>query len=246
MLRSFDVFDVRRFHEEGRHEVGLHAHRHGQFTCVISGVVSQETDAGIWVVPRDRLIWVPPHAAHSVRSDGVEGWLVLVPPSFTPRLPDRICVLESSALLRASLERLTTLDESDRKVASALSEVILLEIDHARTCGLEIPMPRSPRLRTIAERLLKEPNDDLLLDGWASEAALSRRSFTRHFVEETGLSFAVWRRRVIASRAVELLSAGESVSSVALAMGYESVSAFVAMFKRLHGAPPARFLSNSR
>ena len=43
--------------------------------------------------------------------------------------------------------------------------------------------------------------------------------------------------------AVELLGAGESVANVATALGYESVSAFIAMFKRLHGSSPARFMA---
>jgi AraC-like DNA-binding protein len=48
---------------------------------------------------------------------------------------------------------------------------------------------------------------------------------------------------IVARRAVELRSAGGSASFVAPALGYESVSAFIAMFKRLCGAPPGKFLA---
>jgi AraC-like DNA-binding protein len=98
-------------------------------------------------------------------------------------------------------------------------------------------------LRAIAQELLEAPADSRGLDEWAVVATMSTRSFTRHFEAETGMPFSEWRRRVAARRAVELLAAGESVADVASGLGYESVSAFIAMFKRLHGSSPARFMA---
>ena len=241
---TIETFQVERFHDDGRREVLPHAHDRGQFTCVLSGVVSQETEDGLWVVPRQRLVWIPPRIIHAARSKGpVEGWLAWAPARYARQLPDRVCVLRTSALLLAALERLTELSTADGPAADLLSQVILLELGQAEAEGLEIPLPRSPRLRAIAEGLLEAPADGGGLAEWARAAAMSTRSFTRHFERETGTSFADWRRRVSARRAIDLLSAGESVSAVALALGYESVSAFIAMFKRLYGQPPAKFLA---
>jgi AraC-like DNA-binding protein len=243
-MRQTDTFEAKRFRDDLGREVPPHAHDRGQFTCVISGAISQETPTRLWVVPRQRLVWTPPGVTHSARAAGpVEGWLVLVPPRFAARLPSQVCVLKTSALVLAILERLTELDDTNDATAKLLSRVILLELDRAEAVGLEIPLPRSRRLRAIADRLIDDPSEARSLDDWAREAALSRRSFTRHFEAETGLSFSQWHRRVVARQAIDLLSAGESVSSVALTLGYESVSAFIAMFKRLYGAPPARFVA---
>ena len=240
------VFEAVRFRDTQRRESRPHTHDRGQLTCVVAGVMHQETDTGVWIVPRQRLIWIPPATVHAGRSKGaVEGWLVLVPARHTVQLPARPCVLQTSRLLLAALERLTEVADANGPAAAILSQVILLELGEAEAQGLEIPMPRTPRLRAIAEQLIADPAGRDGLDTWARAAALSRRSFTRHFEHETGLSFGQWRRRVIAECAIERLSYGESVSSVALAMGYESVSAFVAMFKRLHGAPPAEFVAQS-
>jgi len=41
---------------------------------------------------------------------------------------------------------------------------------------------------------------------------------------------------------LELVAAGHKVSSVALDVGYESVSAFIAMFRRQYGESPRQFL----
>jgi AraC-like DNA-binding protein len=51
-----------------------------------------------------------------------------------------------------------------------------------------------------------------------------------------------WKRAVIAQHALELVAAGHKVSSVALDVGYESVSAFIAMFRRQYGESPRQFL----
>jgi AraC-like DNA-binding protein len=55
------------------------------------------------------------------------------------------------------------------------------------------------------------------------------------------MPFATWRRQVRMLAALERLAAGESVGTVAFAVGYESVSAFIAAFTRSHGATPGRW-----
>ena len=236
-------FEPRRFRYVGKHVMPPHAHERGQFTCIISGVLNQETDAGIWVVPQRRLVWIPPGTVHGAHSRGVvEGWLVLAPAYYAQRLPDRVCVLRTSHLLTAALERLTE-PNPPPGLTELLAPVILVELDEAIAEEMQVPFPRTPGLRAIAQELLEAPADARDLDDWARAAAMSTRSFTRHFEAETGMPFSEWKRRVIARRAVELLSSGESVADVAGGLGYESVSAVMAMFKRLHGRSPARFIA---
>jgi AraC-like DNA-binding protein len=43
-------------------------------------------------------------------------------------------------------------------------------------------------------------------------------------------------------RAQELLAAGTPVTTVALDLGYETVSAFIAMFRRAYGVTPTRYV----
>jgi len=82
-----------------------------------------------------------------------------------------------------------------------------------------------------------------VVDRLAGRARMSRRSFTRHFQSETGLSFSRWKRAVIAQYALERIASGHTVTNVAFDVGYESVSAFIAMFRRRYGASPREFLS---
>jgi AraC-like DNA-binding protein len=107
---------------------------------------------------------------------------------------------------------------------------------------LEVPMPSAPRILRAVQSALDRPNIAKDLDRLSKVAGMSRRSFTRHFRQETGLSFTRWNRAVIAHHALERIASGDKVSSVAFDVGYDSVSAFIAMFRRIYGAPPYAFL----
>ena len=74
---------------------------------------------------------------------------------------------------------------------------------------------------------------------------MSRRSFTRLFRKETGLSFVAWRQQACLVAALPRLAAGESVTSVAMALGYDNPAAFTTMFKRLLGVPPRSYLAQA-
>jgi AraC-like DNA-binding protein len=62
------------------------------------------------------------------------------------------------------------------------------------------------------------------------------------FREETGLSFVAWRQQACLVAALPRLAAGESVTTVAMALGYDNPAAFTTMFKRLLGVPPRNYL----
>ncbi|TKR55717.1 AraC family transcriptional regulator [Allopusillimonas ginsengisoli] len=64
---------------------------------------------------------------------------------------------------------------------------------------------------------------------------------TRRLVAETGFSFTEWRQRVRLLKALERLVAGRSVTAVALDLGYDNVSTFIALFKRIFGVTPGRY-----
>jgi AraC-like DNA-binding protein len=66
---------------------------------------------------------------------------------------------------------------------------------------------------------------------------------TRRFAAETGMPFSEWRQRARLMRALELLMAGQPVTGIALDLGYDSLSAFIAMFRRSLGVSPSKYLS---
>ncbi len=110
---------------------------------------------------------------------------------------------------------------------------------------LGLPMPRDARLQRIAQALTDDLADNRRLEQWAQWAALSPRTLSRRFVDETGFSFAEWRQQARLLRALEMLAADLPVTTVALELGYDNVSAFIAMFKRALGSTPSRYFHSS-
>ncbi len=237
------VLSTNRFGPAETHNMEWHFHDRGQFIFIESGLSTLQTEAGNWIIPIRRVAWLPPRVRHASHSNGpVKGWVVLTPSRIAKRLPKHVCVLRASNLMVAALERVTLLSGRERGLEALLWEVLLKEMRQSHLEEFELPLPRSPRIRRIAEAELKCPNVKDSLKLLASHAGVSKRSFTRHFLAETGMSFSEWKRTALALHAIKRIAAGNSVSSAAFDIGYESVSAFVAMFRRKYGTSPMKFL----
>ena len=220
-----------------------HRHRGGQFILVETGISHLLTELGAWIIPARRVAWVPPGVRHASRASGRgRGWVVLAPLTSSKALPQQVCVLRVSSLMRAALERLTRTESHDTPRRRLLWRVVASEMGDASPEPLEVPMPSAPRILRAVQSALDRPNIAKDLDRLSKAAGMSRRSFARHFRQETGLSFTRWNRAVIAHHALERIASGDKVSSVAFDVGYDSVSAFIAMFRRIYGAPPYAFL----
>lgn len=61
----------------------------------------------------------------------------------------------------------------------------------------------------------------------------------RLFLRETGMGFGDWCRRARILLSLPRLADGASILTIALEHGYDSPSAFAAMFRRELGVPPS-------
>jgi len=97
----------------------------------------------------------------------------------------------------------------------------------------------------VARALLENVADDRTLEEWAKCAGMSRRTFTRCFSAEMGMPFGRWRQQARLFAALERLAQHESVTNVAIAVGYDSLSAFIEMFLATLGTTPSRYFGGS-
>jgi len=74
---------------------------------------------------------------------------------------------------------------------------------------------------------------------------MSERTFSRLVVKETGMTFGLWRRQLHIVISLQLLTAGQSVQLVSEHLGYDSVSAFITMFKKSLGKSPRRYIKDT-
>jgi AraC-like DNA-binding protein len=108
---------------------------------------------------------------------------------------------------------------------------------------LHLPISSEPRLRRIAAALAEDPADRSTLAEWADHVALSESSLARLVARETGLTFGRWRQQLHLIVAIRELASGASVQQVSADLGYASVTAFITMFKKALGKPPAKYLT---
>ncbi|MCM5558584.1 helix-turn-helix transcriptional regulator [Pleomorphomonas sp. JP5] len=228
----------RLIESETTHCSPLHSHGQGQLTYIEQGVLSLEAEGRVWAVPPGSLHWIPAGVLHASRSHGeVRFWLTLVSDAFARRLPGHIAVLEASPLLVGALDRLRLLSAGDQ-LAKPLLDIVAHEVNTHAGNALGMRLPTPPRMRAWAQAFLASPSVKTSIDVVAKDVAMSRRSFTRHFEREVGMTFSAWKRAVIVHRATMRLAEGASVGEVALEVGYESVSAFIAMFRTACGRSP--------
>ena len=90
-------------------------------------------------------------------------------------------------------------------------------------------------------RLAEEPGDAATLADWATELGVDAKTIQRRFARETGMTFGQWRQQARLLHALERLALGDRVVDVALALGYDSPSAFATMFKRQFGETPSAY-----
>jgi AraC-like DNA-binding protein/quercetin dioxygenase-like cupin family protein len=225
-------------------ELARHRHRRSQLIYAAAGVVTVATDAGAWVAPPERAVWIPAGVAHAVKMVGaVSTRSVLVDADACRGRGDRCQVLIVSSLLRALLLAATEVPRRyDRDGRDGLVMALLVaEILQAPIVPLAVPFPRSATLARRCHAFLARPHAKVGIDDFRAPLGVSRRAFTRSFRRETGLSFAAWRTQACLVAALPRLAAGERVTSVAVDLGYDSPAAFATMFKRLLRIAPSRY-----
>jgi len=218
-----------------------HSHPRGQLIGCTRGAVTISTEAGAWIVPAGHAIWIPPDQLHGGQSFGSgAGWTAYFAPAACGLLPERprtvvVPPLLREAILRAASWQGDCVDEARQRIA----DLIVDETGRLPAEKLELPMPQDQRLRQIAQAFLSRPDDNRTLDNWASWAGLSSRTLSRRFPLETGLNFSEWRQKARLIRALELLADGYAVTTIALDLGYNSVSGFIALFRKAYGVTPS-------
>lgn len=230
-----------------KQETKPHTHQNGQFVYVQTGVLNLRTDHGSWIVPEGRLGWIPKDKPHSAQAlCAVAGWTILTDKRFEKILPKEICIIKASPLLLALLERIVHPNKEGEKFFKTIINLVLEELKSMETENLKVPLPKSRSLSTVALAVLDDLSSLNRLEDWAHMAGRSKRTFTRHFSSETGMTFDQWKKNAINLKAIELLAQGKQVSDVAYELGYESVSAFISMFKKHFGDTPMKFFKRTK
>jgi AraC-like DNA-binding protein/quercetin dioxygenase-like cupin family protein len=224
-----------------------HKHKRAQCLYAITGVLTVSTTQGSWVVPPRRALWIPAGVAHVVHMGGPTSTrsAYIVPETAEKAgLPEHCTVISVSPLLHALLSEAADLP-AEYELGGRddhLMRLLVSEIAGMPTLPLNTPLPQDPRLAQLCHAMIQSPSLEIDIDTMAHKADMSRRSFTRLFRQQTGMSFSNWRQQACLLAALARLGRGQSVTHVAIELGYSSTSAFTAAFRRTLGAAPSHYM----
>ncbi|WP_144639654.1 AraC family transcriptional regulator [Bordetella genomosp. 13] len=229
-------------------EQPVHLHRKGQLVLALRGGITCSVSKAMWMVPPHHAVWIPGGMPHSNRAtDNASICFLFVEPT-AANLPEQCCTLAVSPLVRELIQHLADQGQAyapDGPTAR-LAGVLVEQLGSMPVEQLHLPVSHHPKIRRIADVLARDPADRTTLAEWAGRLALSDRSLARLVQRETGLTFGRWRQQLHMIVAMQQLSAGATVQQVAGNLGYDSVTAFITMFKKSTGQPPGRYFAALR
>jgi AraC-like DNA-binding protein/mannose-6-phosphate isomerase-like protein (cupin superfamily) len=243
--RAGAVISTLTYSYKNGHRVPGHFHEEDQLLYGTDGAMAVTTEDGMWIVPPNRAVWIPANTSHSIVMSGPLTMKTLyLRPRLAKRLGRECRVLNISPLMRELLLEACRLEALYRRIPAhgRLIGVILDQMQEALSVPLRIPMPRDLRAAKLAAMVLADAGDRRPLAALCRSCGASKRTMERLFREETGLTVGRWRQQAGLARAIQLLAAGDQVTSIALEAGYSSPSAFIAMFRKTLGTTPARYL----
>jgi len=196
------------------------------------------------------MIYLPPEEKHEFSSSDYAGERIIVmykaAKNSGPFEPKR---LPLSQLLKEIIFYLLTHPKTKSK--SALCDIFKQTLSELIESNANIESPLHLKGRVKDDRLKKAISifeerfsEDIKIDKVARDSGLSVRNFTRLLVQETEMS----PKQLLVSFRIEeakrLLYSGSTVLDAAQAVGYNSLSQFIAAFRSRTGRLPSKFLQN--
>jgi AraC-like DNA-binding protein len=220
----------------GGEAVETHWHDQHHLVYASAGVLSVSTTDGVWVVPADRVVWIPATTTHAHRAYGTSTLLTVAVPTSAQPIPRTTTVLAVHPLLR---ELLLAVGGGTRGTAAdrRLRAVLLDQLNQAAPDqALHLPAVREPRLRAATRLLDADPAASLTQ--LAEQLAISPRTLTRLCRDQLRMTFPQWRTQLRLHHALQLLADGHPVTTVAHRTGWSTSSAFIDVFHRHLGYTP--------
>lgn len=237
-------FYFRYNHFEPETAVEPHAHPWGQLCRISLGLMEATVETHKLTAPAEYLIWVPANVPHSASIRQATDFIsVYVAESMAERLPATACLIAQTPLIRALFEDFATRRISVMQDAWDLRqfELMIELLTRAEHTASYLPDSQDRQLEPILQAIRLDPAENTTLGQWAERVHSTERTLARRFQAELGMSFVQWRNRVRLLRALVWLKEDRSVQDIALALGYGTPSAFIAMFRKQVGFSPERY-----
>lgn len=234
-------------HDSAGWQVDTPWHRHDmhQLLYAFDGFVDVEDEKGSHRVPHQFAAWIPAGTPHRTRLQKVRSGSVFLAAALVPAAGEGLQVIRAPALLREMMDHAmrwpigSPEDEFRRAFFTCMAWLCPEWI--ADSVALDLPTCRDPRIEAVIERTRKALAS-ITFDEVSRGCGYSERTLRRKFVQETGMTWDAYRRRLRVLAAIDLLeSTTRPVGSIALDVGYENQAAFAKAFRAAVGINPTEY-----
>ncbi|EKO3505015.1 helix-turn-helix transcriptional regulator [Vibrio fluvialis] len=225
-------------------ETREHSHPWGQVQLISGGILEMEAEDTRFLAPPHLAIWVPAGIRHrSYNRKPIEYCSLNIAAAMTRAFPSKTSLIKVTPIVSAIID-----DFRQREISVAetpqdlrLVQVLLDQLATRETQHHFLPSSNNKYLAPILAAVEENPTDDTSLQQWAERVHTTERTLARHCQAELGMSFTEWRLRVRYLYSMDLLRNGHSVKEVALTLGYNQASPYIAMFKKYSGQTPEQY-----
>ncbi|WP_260864199.1 helix-turn-helix transcriptional regulator [Citrobacter sp. Marseille-Q6884] len=226
---------------------GYHYHPFIQFHYAREGWLYVSVEDHSYIIPACYGLWVPAYTPHQIQttSDVLLENLDIDPDYFASiggKAELKLVTVSDFArsfIHHASqnIPELYDVSGSDGRMITTLLDVL----NALPVSGISTTWPTSPALLAMCKQITTTLDQPHLLEEWAKQVGMSPRTFSRHFLKETGVTFANWKQQQRLLHSIQLLRESRSVTEIALMLGYSSTSAYSYAFRQLFGVSPSRY-----
>ena len=233
---------VRTFPAEPARQLCVDRH---YLLCASTGAVRLEAEGLVWVLPPARAALIEAGRPIQVSIPGpVTTASVLFDTRVAPAPPTVLTVFDLSPLTRALVAECGAWGDSGPPLTdyaetlfAALATVVWRLAE--QPSPVVMPAGRSAELRRALYLTEQRLDTEVRFEDVADEVGLAPRSLARRFRHEIGMTWRAALRRMCILRAIEELVADDTpIATIAVMVGYTSLSAFNAAFQELTGRTP--------
>ena len=219
-----------------------HAHDWNQLTYATEGVLSVMIDNACYVIAPGQALWIPRGVVHTTGT-ALGATLSSLYVDESTDTPAQTRAFMISNLLRALIVEVSNFDQyTPGDYSTLVTALISKQLDKMKPIHSPLPWPAEGVTLEICEALYNAPCSERDADAWAAHFKMSKRTLARHFERETGMSMRIWMQKLRSLKALELLASGNTITQVALTLGYSSTSAFTFMFRSEFGLSPSAYM----
>jgi len=218
-----------------------HSHAEAQLHLLWQGSARFQCAHQHWHLSPGRWCWIAPATPHQLQAHtSLTGAVLHIDAPGAIALNLSTGVYQSHALLEQLVRQAINLFEQPARLQRLLA-VLAAELMAAKTDRWILNLPQQPTLQRLAQQILQQPHADYRLAQMAAQLSMSERSFSRHFLAQTGMNFSVWLKQARMLKASELLAQGLPLKLVAPQVGYQSLTSFSQAFREVSGESPANW-----